>query len=502
MGKKIEYCLAAAFLTASANVQAQTAPNAQQVLMYSATMPSGAVPSIFTETAKSTVLGGSDFGTTVTTASNYTSNQNFVQMSNALNASIATALSIIPLSSPASGVIERKDPVTGADLAESSTLGPIFTERAETIGKGHFYIGFSNQDFHFTQYNGASLNGLSILYPGGQSSAVLASAGSSALTTSPASFNLGMDVRLSQNIAFLTYGLTDRLDVSVGLPVVHAAVAARTYSGQIYAGNGFATNGSDCWCVNTFTAGAPTIIEPQIGQSSYTKTGFGDLLVRVKGTVYRKPHLVIGLGGDLRLPTGDAQDYLGVGTTTVKPFVAVSFYSQPLSHGIVLSPHFDVGWQFSGKSALGGVLTASQLSQSAAYGPPFTSSKGFLPDVFTWAGGVELALGRRSTVVADILGNQIGWIHGIPNTTTETLSGLLAPTGVNGDSTGAAVPSKVSATGLVSAGNVSFGQYNASFGYKVKLAGNLLANLNVLVRLDDNGLVARVVPLFGLGYSF
>ena len=83
MGKKIEYCLAAAFLTASANVQAQTAPNAQQVLMYSATMPSGAVPSIFTETAKSTVLGGSDFGTTVTTASNYTSNQNFVQMSNA-----------------------------------------------------------------------------------------------------------------------------------------------------------------------------------------------------------------------------------------------------------------------------------------------------------------------------------------------------------------------------------------------------------------------------------
>jgi hypothetical protein len=254
--------------------------------------------------------------------------------------------------------------------------------------------------------------------------------------------------------------------------------------------------------VNTFTAGAPTIIEPQIGQSSYTKTGFGDLLVRVKGTVYRKPHLVIGLGGDLRLPTGDAQDYLGVGTTTVKPFVAVSFYSQPLSHGIVLSPHFDVGWQFSGKSALGGVLTASQLSQSAAYGPPFTSSKGFLPDVFTWAGGVELALGRRSTVVADILGNQIGWIHGIPNTTTETLSGLLAPTGVNGDSTGAAVPSKVSATGLVSAGNVSFGQYSASFGYKVKLAGNLLANLNVLVRLDDNGLVARVVPLFGLGYSF
>ena len=69
MGKKIEYCLAAAFLTASANVQAQTAPNAQQVLMYSATMPSGAVPSIFTETAKSTVLGGSQATTLPTRTS-------------------------------------------------------------------------------------------------------------------------------------------------------------------------------------------------------------------------------------------------------------------------------------------------------------------------------------------------------------------------------------------------------------------------------------------------
>jgi hypothetical protein len=168
----------------------------------------------------------------------------------------------------------------------------------------------------------------------------------------------------------------------------------------------------------------------------------------------------------------------------------------------VLSPHFDAGWQFSGKSILGGVLSPTALAQGGPYGPPFTSDKGFLPDVFSWAGGVELALGRRNTLVADILGNQIGWIHGIPNTTTETLSGLLFPTGVNGDSTGAAVPTKGSASGLVSAGNVSFGQYSGSFGYKLKIAGNLIANFNVLVRFDNNGLVARIVPLVGLGYSF
>jgi len=508
MSTRIGYLLAAAYLIASANAQAQTAPNAQQVLMYSATLPSGAVPSVFSETQVQANLATLQLVPTnptyqiLTNASNYTSNQNFVQMSNALNASIATSLSIIPLSSPASGVISRKDPDTGLDLSESSTLGPIFTERAETIGKRHWYIGFSNQDFHFTRYNGASLNGLNILYPGNQASAVVPSVGASVLTTVPASFGLGMDVRLSQNIAFLTYGVTDRFDISVGLPVVHSAVEARTYNGMIYAGNGFGTNGSACWCANTFTQGAPTLIEPVIGQASYGKTGFGDLLVRGKRTMYRSPHTVIALGADLRLPTGDAKNYLGVGTTSVKPFVAVSFYSKRLSNGIVLSPHFDAGWQFSGRSILGGVLTPTQLIQNGPYGTPFTTSKGFLPDVFSWAGGVELALGSRSTVVADILGNQIGWIHGIPNTTTETLSGLAFPTSVNGDYTGAAVPVKGSVSGLVSAGNVSFGQYSGSFGYKLKVAGNLVVNLNALVRFDNNGLAARLVPLFGLGYSF
>jgi len=125
-----------------------------------------------------------------------------------------------------------------------------------------------------------------------------------------------------------------------------------------------------------------------------------------------------------------------------------------------------------------------------------------LPDVFPWAGGVELALGRRNTLIADVLGNQIGWIHGIPTTSTETLRNLAYPTSVTGDPTDTAVPTIVSAKGLLSAGNVSFGQYKGSFGYKLKIAGNLIANFNVLVRLDNNGLTARIVPLFGLGYSF
>ena len=519
MSRKLEVLAAAVFLIVAAKGQAQSAPSVSQVLMYSATQPSltvptltgagsftlpRAIPSIFTETLAPSNLADAT-ASAVLNGSNYTISRNMVQLNNALNASIATALSIIPLASPASGVIVRKDPATGAELPVSSTLGPIFSERAETIGKGRFYIGFSDQDFHFTKFNGTSLNSLSILYQGGDPSKVVLGG---PLNTVPATFGIGMDVRLSQHIAFLTYGVNDSLDVSVGLPMIHSSVGARTYNGTIYAGNGFGTNGSTCWCVNTFTPGYPTLIQPQIGQSSMGKSGFGDLLLRVKGTVVRKANVVVAVGGDVRFPTGDEQNYLGVGATTVKPFAAVSFYSKPFRNGIVLSPHFDAGWQFSGKSILGGELQGTSLSQNTPAGPinyigaPFVSTKDYLPDVFTWAAGAELALGRHNTVIADFLGNQVGWIHGIPNATTQTISGLLLPTGPNGDSSGAAVPTKGSASGLVSAGRVSYGQYNVSFGYKARVTGNLVANFNLLVRLDNNGLTARAVPMFGLGYSF
>jgi hypothetical protein len=507
----------AVFLVDAASGQSQP-PSVSQVLMYSSTLPtltgstltgnftlSKAVPSIFTENLVSTSVTDPNFGNVISNGANFTVSQNVAQLNNTLNASIATALSIIPLSSPASGVIVRKDPTTGAEWPVSSTLGPIFTERAETIGKGKFYIGFSNQDFHFTQFNGTSLNGLSLLYKGGDPSKVNFNG---PITTVPATFGVGMDVRLSQDIAFLTYGVTDRFDISVGLPMIHSSVSARMYNGMIYGGNGYLSNGSACWCANTFTPGFATLIEQQIGQSSLSKTGFGDLLVRAKGTVVRKENLVVAIGSDIRFPTGDAQNYLGVGTTTVKPFAAVSFYTKPLAKNIILSPHFDIGWQFSGQSVLGGQLQGTSLSQTTPggivnyIGAPFTSTKDYLPDVFTWAGGAELALGRRNTVIADILGNQVGLIHGIPNAGMQTISGVALPTSVNGDSTGAAVPVKGSATGLVYAGRVSFGQYNASFGYKSLIVGNLVASVNLLIRLDNNGLTARYTPMFGLGYSF
>ncbi len=125
--------------------------------------------------------------------------KSILAVGSALNASIATALSVIPLASPASGVIFKTDAITGAELPVNSTLGPVFTERAETIGKNRFYVGITRQDFHFSSLNGQSLNSLQVLSPGGDASNIVSPTTGQPFTTVPATFNIGMDVRLSQN---------------------------------------------------------------------------------------------------------------------------------------------------------------------------------------------------------------------------------------------------------------------------------------------------------------
>ena len=542
MFKKVALLTITVLLVRCATGQSQDPPNVSQVVIWSTLTNSQVMPvttlnnhqftpvnsqgqpvtgeisqgllNIYTDMVDSAVV------TTVNLPAHYNIPTSQAALSSVLSTNIAVALSTIPVESPASGVVVKWDKATGELLPVSSTLGPIFTKRAETIGKGKFFIGFTHQDYHFTSLDGHSLNGLSVLFQGGEPSAIMHS-GQNA-TTSMATFNLALDVRVSQDVTFLTYGVTNHFDVSVGLPVVHAGVASTAYNGIIYSGTGTDfNNGDKCWCVDTFTPGTYDLTKPYIGQANLAKTGFGDMLLRFKGVAIERPNAVVAVGMDLRLPTGDAANYLGIGTTAVRPFAVVSLYSKPLKNKIVFAPHADLGWQFSGQSILGGTLQGAPRSATLSdgtttvpyFGTAFTTTKGDLPDIFSWAVGTEVALGRHNTVIADILGNQIGWVHGVPRLESLDVSGP-APLGVGSPANTTAAPSvtgaqQAMANGLagygpndVPFGRGSFGQYSGAFGYKVRVYGNLIFTAQALVRFDNNGLTARVSPLYGLSYSF
>src|SRR6267142_6211183 len=128
------------------------------------------------------------------------------------NISLASQLASVPLPSPASGFTYELDPALGVFKRSTQSFGPILAERAETIGKKKFSLGFNYQYFTFDTIEGVDLGNVPAVFthdnaaPGGRSDVV---------TTSNA-----IDLKVGQFTAFLSYGLADGVDVSVAVPFV------------------------------------------------------------------------------------------------------------------------------------------------------------------------------------------------------------------------------------------------------------------------------------------
>jgi hypothetical protein len=366
----------------------------------------------------------------------------------------------------------KSDATTGVALPSSLSLGPILTERAETIGRHKFYLGFTRQQFGFGTLENLNLGDFPTLYKGGDPSPILQ--GTSQRTTAPASFSTQVDLHIDQNVAFATFGLTDRIDVSAAIPVVHAFASATTFRGAIANTDVFAQAGGNCWCVQTFDVNNTNRLQamnlPTSGHAQASATGIGDVMLRVKGTVLERRHASLALGSDLRLPTGDAKNYLGSGSTGWRPFAAVSLYTGELKPGLNISPHINVGYMVNGDSVLAG--------------DPTTGQKDKLPNLLNFATGAEIGIGRSFTLVADYLGT--------------SLFNSFRPIQVS-----ATGPKGELAQGVgLSPTRQSFTMSSGAFGFKVRVAKGLVLTSNTLVALDRKGLRDKWVPLFGLSYTF
>ncbi|HLX43042.1 MAG TPA: hypothetical protein VKR43_06395, partial [Bryobacteraceae bacterium] len=85
-------------------------------------------------------------------------------MNQSLGASIATQLAILPIISPSSGFTYKYDSATGAFVRSTTSFGPIYTERAETIGRGKFSFGTSYQRFRFGSLDGLNLHNIPAVF--------------------------------------------------------------------------------------------------------------------------------------------------------------------------------------------------------------------------------------------------------------------------------------------------------------------------------------------------
>lgn len=375
---------------------------------------------------------------------------NFTQF----NIALASQLTALPLPSPASGFTYRFDETTGTFVRSTQSFGPILTDRAETIGRGRFSFGFNFQQFTFDRLEDIDLDRVPAVFTHDEFQ--LGGGRADVVTTS----NF-VRASVGQMTSVLTYGVTDRFDLSAAIPMVRTTLEVSSHAAIQRVGTGEALT------VHFFRdedapGGIGNTRDFQAGGSA---SGIGDLILRAKYTLLREGQRGLALGLDVRAPTGDERDLLGSGAVGLKPFAAFS-----MSYGRV-SPHVNVAYQWNGESLLGGDLK--------------TGTKGDLPDQFLYAVGADMGINDRFSMTADVLGR---WTIDSPRVRLQTFTTNAGTTTASFDD--------------ILFFRDSFAVTSGSVGCKANVAGSLLVNFNLRFALDHNGLTDRVTPLLGIEYGF
>jgi hypothetical protein len=288
------------------------------------------------------------------------------------NAVLVTPLTLTqPTPSPASGFIYTFDPSTGILVRSSQSFGPILAERADTIGRNKLSVGFTFQRFVYDKLDGFNLHDLHTTIP------LIVAASPTQLLPATASQTVNVDLQYNQNTIFATYGITDRVDASIAVPIptVHLGIALNS---------------------NIVLTQSPGPAFPVFASGSHTASGLGDINLQVKGTVLSKESAKLAVGAVLRLPSGDEYEALGAGTTGIRPFIAGSISYKRIS------PHVNFGYQLNGQSILTGNI--------------ITGVKRQIPDLVQYAAGLDAGVSRWLTLDFDMLGTEV--IHGDRFTST------------------------------------------------------------------------------------
>lgn len=376
-------------------------------------------------------------------------NDDFQQQFREFNTALAGQLTSLPLPSPASGFTYTLDLSTGLQQRSTQSFGPLQTERAETIGRNNLSFGFNYQQFRFDSLEGTNLSNFNTTYRhedfflgGGRTDVITA--------------NNAVDASIGEFIAFLTYGFTDTLDVSVAVPIVRTRLSMISNATIVRIGT---TDPSIHYFDDPAVPGGYGTHKQF--SSSGSASGLGDLVLRIKEHAIRRERLGVSLALDARLPTGDELNFLGSGAYGVKPTLVVSSIFGRVS------PHLNFGYQWNGKSLLAGDL----ISQKAE-----------LPKQLLYAAGMDVGVSQKLTLAFDFLGQRVF------NSPRLGQGSFIGGNGIR-------YPDFVYRSG-------SFDLNSGAVGLKTNIAKRLLVNFNVRFRLNHAGLHEKASPMVGMEYSF
>ena len=251
-------------------------------------------------------------------------------------------------SSSGGGFSYRLDPALGTVIRASDSFGPLFTERSLLAGQGRASFGISYSSVMFDTIDGRNL----------RDGTLVSTASVFRGDTVPFDIEtVALRIRTDTMTLNGTVGITDRLDVSAGIPFIRLTLEGDrvdTYRGR-------------------------QLLQASGSASAY---GLGDVMVRSRFNVFRSGASGVAVGGEVRLPTGKEEDLLGAGRASFTPRFIGSYEQERV--GV----HGEVGYTFHGVS-----------------------------EALTYAGAVTAVAAPRVTIVGELLGRRLSGVGRLVETT-------------------------------------------------------------------------------------
>jgi hypothetical protein len=362
-----------------------------------------------------------------------------------LRSAIVYETAAFPLGSSSGAFTYSYDSTSGVAVRSSPSFGPAFAERALTGGRGKFNVGMTYLHRSFSQLEGRDLQDGSLKFY-----APLVVTGTTSAVDVVES-TVTMSVTSDTAVFFATYGVTNKLDLSVVVPVQSVSINATVSSQLLRFGP---------------PSGLPNPIPAVEASRSGSSSGIGDMAVRAKYNIISAPNAAIAAGVDVRLPTGDEYDLLGTGRFRTRVYAALSSQSSKFI------PHANFGYTFN-----------SEANDDDLFF--------FGPEV-SYAAGAEYVAHPRVTILGDFLGRSLADEGRLQEQTTtyELFTAGSSPS----------IPLTVSE--LAYEPGLRLTTMLLSIGAKFNPGRTFVVSGHLLFPMSAAGFKSQPTPVFGIDYSF
>lgn len=373
----------------------------------------------------------------------------------ALNSLIATNVASFPLTSTVPVLLWQLSKTGVKEITES--LGPIFSETGETIGSGNLYIGLNHSYYSLTKFRGLTTEDFrfTFTYDDVNKSGTL---GDSPVENETIDLYPDLNINAQTLVLYSTYGLTKNFDIGVAVPIVDLSLsgqAVATLNSFTFAHYGFA--------YNFFNDNELNPVLADTFRYSENVIGLGDIALRLKYSF--RQHTTLGLAAfvEIRVPTGDKQNFLGTGNPSVR-FSWIM--SKKMQH---FTPHLNIGYDRRWAD--------------------------FDSDELEFVIGFDGKIGKWTTFVLDLIGEYD--LQGEEviklGPSTRTLITTLDEAG----------PARIERT--LDLNNIPTRRdhiLNLSTGVKFAAFEKFSFLANILIPMNDGGLRSTVASTFGLSFTF